>query len=72
MLIMCRFPCRGRSFEKTKRTKSLFATNQPCGLLRNFEFDHSGGSRKQPSMADSALRAILALRPTSVLKLKTD
>ena len=34
--------------------------------------DHSGRSRKQPSMADSALRAVLALRPTSMLKLKTD
>ena len=46
-------------FEKTKNeAKSLFATIQPFGCLRHFESDHGRGSRKQPSMADSALCAI--------------
>ena len=50
----------------------LFATNQPSGLLRNFEIDRFGESRKQPSLADNTLRAVLALRPSSTLNLKTD
>ena len=46
-------------FEKTKNeAKSLFATIQPFGCLRHFESDRESGSRKQPSMADSALCAI--------------
>jgi hypothetical protein len=40
--------------------KSVFADNQPFGLLRNFEINRSGGPRKQPSMADSALCGIPA------------
>jgi hypothetical protein len=39
--------------------KSVFADNQPFGLLRNFEINRSGGPRKQASMPDSADCAIL-------------
>jgi hypothetical protein len=46
-------------FKRRKVTKSLFADNQPFGLLRNFEINRSGGPRKQASMPDSADCAIL-------------
>ena len=48
----------GVTFQTRKVTKSVFAANQPCGFLRNFESARASGPRKQPSMADSALYAI--------------
>ena len=46
--------------KRLKVGKSLVADNQPCGSLRDFEIDRSSGSRKQPSLADSALCGIPA------------
>ena len=58
---MGQFPAGGLHFLKDKkRSKKSIADNQPCGSLRDFEIDRSSGSRKQPSMADSALCGILA------------
>jgi hypothetical protein len=46
--------------------KSVFADNQPFGLLRNFEINRSGGSCKQASMPDQrSLRHPWRIHPTA-------